>query len=145
LQLLRDGRIVVQEDQEDTVKNHGVLKPKTKIFVRNEKTGVMQQKNLHPGLDGSLYINIYPQGRAGGLKRLSARRVVWYAFNPVRTSNMICPLDGDVTNFNIWNLCARDQNEQNYVRMQNRDRPNEDEVEPGDPDHTPSWLDDIPF
>lgn len=122
LRLLEEGRIVVSEDYDDLILHQGEMKPRTKILVRDERNGTLREKRAHPGLDGSPYLNIYPEGRRGGMKRLSCRRVVWYAFNPQKTGLMVCPVDGDISNFNIWNLCLRDQNGQNYMREMNRHR-----------------------
>jgi hypothetical protein len=147
LRLLESGRIVVKEDPDDCAEHYGELKPKSKIFVRDarSKDGRLREQTLHPNIAGHPYFSIYPDGRKGGMVWLSARRVVWYAFHPQRTGLMVCAIDGSPWNFNIWNLCLRDQNDENWIRMQNQNRPDEDEIETGKPDHTSSWLDDIPF
>ncbi len=128
LDLLERGRIVVIEDSEDPVWHEGELKPRTKIFVRDMRNGKMQQQTMFPKhQNGHPYFSIYPWGREGGMVWLSARRVVWYAFNRRQTYLMVCPVDGNPWNYNRWNLCLRDQNEENYIRMLNKERPQAEE------------------
>lgn len=143
LDLLKTGRIVVKEDLNDLVEVEGNQMPKTKVYVRDARSrhGNLREQTMHPNIGGHPYFSIYPNGRKGGMIWLSARRVVWYAFNPNRTSLMVCPRDTIPWNFNRWNLCLRDQNEENYLRQLNKGRPPED----NESTVYPEWEEDIPF
>jgi hypothetical protein len=147
LRLLECGRIVVKEDPDDLVEISGELRPMTKVYVRDarSKTGKIREQTMFPKIGENPYFSIYPDGRKGGMVWLSARRVVWYAFNPKRTGLMVCPVDGDSWNYNIWNLCLRDQNDQNVIRMWNKNRPPEEDESPDGDGGTPIWDEDISF
>lgn len=128
LLLLESGRIVVKEDPDDLVECAGTMVPKTKVYVKDARSrnGDLRLQTMHPNIGGHPYFSVYPDGRRGGMVWLSARRVVWYAYNPRKTSLMVCPSDGNPWNYNIWNLCLRDQNDENFFRMLNKYRPEED-------------------
>lgn len=140
LDLLEVGRIVVVEDADNPVEHLGTLRPRTRVYARDARNGVLREQTMHPNIGDHPYFSIYPRGRAGGMVWLSARRVVWYAFNRNRTSLMVCAVNEDPWNFNRWNLCLRDQNDENYLRMLNKQR----EEETGS-ERTSSRDDDIPF
>lgn len=127
LRLLENGRIVVKEDPDDLVEHEGQMKLRTKVYIRDARSrdGNLREQTMHPNIGSHPYFSVYPDGRKGGMVWLSARRVVWYAFNPRKTSLMTCPRDGNAWNYNIWNLCLRDQNDENYIRMLNKEGPPE--------------------
>jgi hypothetical protein len=147
LSLLESGRIVVKEDPTGMVECGEQMVPKTKVYVRDarSRSGDLREQTMHPNIGYHPYFSIYPDGRKGGMVWLSARRVVWYAFNPKKTGLMVCPIDGDPWNYNIRNLCLRDQNEENYIRMMNKERPQEKEDELKEGENTFPLDDDIPF
>lgn len=131
ISLLDEGRIKVEEDGDDLVREKGTgrMLPRTKIYVRDLRSKtqtVWREQTMHPKFhSGHLYFSIFPAGRKGGMVWLSARRVVWYAFQEDRrlTSLMICTADGDPANYNRWNLVARDQNDQNVENRYRKEFP----------------------
>jgi hypothetical protein len=134
IKLLDEGRIKVDEDESALVQEKGTGKmlPRTEIYIRDvriKKRIVWLEQAMHPKFhSGHLYFSIYPEGRKAGMIWLSARRVVWYAFLEERKSTglMICTKDGDLMNYNRWNLVVRDQNEQNYHRVLKEGQPEEE-------------------
>jgi hypothetical protein len=124
IKLLGEGRIAVREDADDPVldSTSAEMRPRNKIFLRDARNGAWRLQTMHPNIGNHPYFSIYPEGRRGGMVWLSARRAVWYAFHPERTFLMVCPIDGDPWNYNIWNLCLRDQNDENYIRLLNQQR-----------------------
>lgn len=129
-ELLKVGLIVVSEVPAERLIDDGMqpLEPRTVIYLRHRKTGKLQEAKVYlDGFSGAPRIRVsVPNGTPGKSPevKLSVRRVVWIHFRG-RTLGNICPIDGDQTNYNIWNLVARDQGEQNWIRIQyeNPDNP----------------------
>ncbi len=147
-ELLVQGRLVVLEDDCDLVADRfGDLKPRTKIYLRDIRSGVLREKVIRPNVDGHPYLIFTRREEGRRTPRaiwLPVRRVVWYAFNRERTSALISPIDKDRTNYNIWNLRPVSQNDQNYERKAfPKDHPNAPSVDSG----TPAKIDgsDLPF
>lgn len=137
--LLAAARLKVEEDKDDLFLSvSGIWLPKTKIYLRDARhrgKEVWRQQTMHSNIGQHPYYSAYPRGRVGGMVWLSARRTVWVAINGP-TPLMVCPVDGDPWNINIRNLCLRDQNDENYHRMLNKERPEEGKG---------GYKEDVPF